>query len=213
MNSDGTNRVDLYHTSLTNYSSPKFSPDGTKLVFVLNDSIYTIGIDGSGKTFLAIGDYPQFTPNGSYIIYFNNDLYRMSIDGNNITNITNGMFPRLYINQWQSFIISPDGLKTAFCIPDSTSTVWDYNLYIIDTDGNNRILLTKIVPIMVFGYIIKFSPNGSRISSDSRGEIYTISLDGSNLTRITQSNDYISSVCPIFAENGEKIVFQQSSSP
>lgn len=68
-NSDGTNRVDLYTTSLNNYSTPKFSPDGIRLLYAVNDSIYTMDTDGSEKTFLAIGNYPQYTPAGTHIIY------------------------------------------------------------------------------------------------------------------------------------------------
>ena len=110
------------------------------------------------------------------------------------------------------FIISPDGLKTAFCVPDSNIGN-RYNLNIIDTNGNNKRFLTEITSSLFSGYFIKFSLDGSEIIFDSSGEIYVINTDGSNLTRLTQSTDYIMSIHPIYTNDGEKIVFQKWCSP
>jgi len=64
-NPDGTGKVTLiddveetYHL----YLPHSWSPDGKKIVYNLDENIYIINIDGSDQTQLAVGFYPQWSP-------------------------------------------------------------------------------------------------------------------------------------------------------
>ena len=67
MNSDGTGKNEIVSTAYKIPSSDEYqqycwSPDGKKIVYSVEDKIYVINIDGSGLTELAIGFYPQWSP-------------------------------------------------------------------------------------------------------------------------------------------------------
>jgi len=63
-NSDGTGITTLieeretYHAYLPHC----LSPDGKKIVYSVDRDIYIVNIDGSGKTWLATGQFPQWSP-------------------------------------------------------------------------------------------------------------------------------------------------------
>ncbi|MFQ6041738.1 MAG: DUF5050 domain-containing protein, partial [Candidatus Poribacteria bacterium] len=83
-------------------ASPKFSPDGKKLVFISNRDgnyeIYMMNADGSEQTRLtdnsATDFMPSFSPDGAKIIFVsdrdgNEELYLMNIDGAQQQRLTN----------------------------------------------------------------------------------------------------------------------------
>jgi Tol biopolymer transport system component len=66
-NSDGTGKH-LIASGIGHYGlgSPSWSPDGSKIVFGVGEeegNIYTINADGTSLTNLALGNYPQWSPN------------------------------------------------------------------------------------------------------------------------------------------------------
>lgn len=64
-NSDGTGKVSLIeNVKVTDYLylPHSWSPDGKKMAYSLNENIYIIGIDGSDRTQLAVGSFPQWSP-------------------------------------------------------------------------------------------------------------------------------------------------------
>ena len=83
-------------------ASPKFSPDGKKLVFISNRDgnyeIYTMNIDGSEQTRLTNNSttdiMPSFPPDGTKIIFVsdrdgNEEIYMMNPDGTTQQRLTN----------------------------------------------------------------------------------------------------------------------------
>jgi len=98
-----------------------WSPDGKKIVYCSdeneNSDIYTIKIDGTGKTQLtsdSANDYsPIFSPNGKKIVYVsdkcgNEDIWVMDSDGKNKVQLTTDSAKDSY-PEW-----SPNGKKIAF---------------------------------------------------------------------------------------------------
>ena len=82
MDSDGNNQTRITHDS-KNYLHPRFSPDGSKIVFysyshAYDDEIYIINSDGSNQINLTNifgnDNHPQFSPDGSKIV-FTSDRY------------------------------------------------------------------------------------------------------------------------------------------
>ena len=111
MDSDGA-----HITQLTNYaggsSASSWSPDGTKIVFSLNASIYTIKPDGtslravitptySHNAYYSGFSHPYFSPTGSYITSVGftsynggqDDVFRATSSGGSLTNVTNTGYP------------------------------------------------------------------------------------------------------------------------
>ena len=128
---------------------PCISPDGSNIVFSSYDNeqknyfISVIDIDGLKKNILTyeIGTYdlaPLYTPDGNNIIFrshrgANYDLYKMSLEGQNLINLTNGS-GHAYFSQF-----SPDGSKILF----NTDRDMYYKIWIMDQDGLNQKQLTS----------------------------------------------------------------------
>ena len=206
MDSNGSNPVNLTHDS-SNYLHPRFSPDGTKIVFYSSsyegDDIFIIDSDGNNLTNLtktiANDNYPQFSPDGSKIVFTsdrdgNREVYIMDIDGNNQLRLTNNSL----LDHAPQF--SPDGSKILFYSVDDQ---WNYYIFTIDCDGNN---LTKLIwqveyahmpnvicsnDYNVYFYGPQYSPDGSKIVfvsysfEEHNWDIYIMNSDGSNQKRLT----------------------------
>ncbi|HRR01213.1 MAG TPA: hypothetical protein P5518_07825 [Candidatus Cloacimonas sp.] len=95
---------------------------------------------------------------------------------------------------------SPDGKWIAYhhFNYDPEDTSYSTGLYIIDTCGNNRRLV-----IAGQAYNPDWSPDGKKIAFNS-GDIFTISPNGENLTRVTNVGK---AFFPSWSPDGEKIAF------
>ena len=89
MDADGQN-ARVVTGSPDRESSPKFSPDGSQIVYESNQNIWIVNADGSNPTQLTFGeaaeDRPAISPDGRMIAYQsttgrNSDIYVMSLDG------------------------------------------------------------------------------------------------------------------------------------
>jgi Tol biopolymer transport system component len=102
-------------------ASPKFSPDGKKLVFISNRDgnyeIYTMNTDGSEQTRLtnnsATDLAPSFSPDGTKIIFVSDrdgdeEIYMMNTDGAQQQRLTNSD------GKDTTPAFSPDGQKIVF---------------------------------------------------------------------------------------------------
>jgi Tol biopolymer transport system component len=178
MNADGSNRTLVTDESKINGRKgqdmdPSFSPNGRQIVFVRDRPI---GSDPS----------TQVT---------NYELYKIRVDGRNLTRITRyGNDPLPYV---QSPVWSPDGSRIAYTYLDSSFE----QIKTIGPDGTGEKTLTD-------GYAPDWSPDGSRIVHlrriDEVGHraVFTMDKDGNDPIQLPVSGGY-----PAYSPDGLKIVF------
>jgi Tol biopolymer transport system component len=220
MNPDGSNRTNV--SNHENFeSSPTWSPDGTKLVFVSlggEDSdlqIYTMNADGSDQTNVSnngADDFgPVWSPDGTKIAFVsrrdgNNEIYVMNANGFNQTRLTNNAAGDS-TPAW-----SPDGTRIAFVSyrDGHLSRFGDPipEIYNMNSDGSNQ---TNISNSPGVDDDPEWSPDGTRIAFHSRrlaecgGEIYVMNADGSNQTCLIEAGGSTDS--PEWSPDGSKIAY------
>lgn len=222
MDSDGNNKVNLSENlSIGTYAGVAIndvSSDGRKILFTYNvtDSIdwhteFTTHImDINGKNVKSLDNsclrplYPQFSPDGSYVVFEatedTDDVYIMNNDGSNIRNITNDIdrdwFPRF----------TPDGSKIIYVSEKNDNM----DIYSINLDGTDKTNLTNDGHLWGADYCI--SSDGSRIvytsSMDGQSNIYMMNIDGTEQLKLTNSHGNGN---PSFSFDNTKVTFISSS--
>ncbi|MEK7273727.1 MAG: DPP IV N-terminal domain-containing protein, partial [Candidatus Desantisbacteria bacterium] len=189
MDADGTNQKRLTYSSKNN-QSPCFSLDARQIIFSSDEEFMVMNIDGTQQRRIEtnlIGRSPQFAPDGTRIIFTkNNQIYMSSNDGSNLAHLTNGLL------QETEPVFSPDGWKIAFTGIDANLQMEGY-LY----DVEQR-TITRLTESFRSDAISSYSPDGKRIAfttdrdGNGKGEIYSMTLDGSLQMRLTNNiaHDY-----------------------
>ena len=89
---DGTGKT-IVKDSIESVVSLDWSPDGNKIIIQhhdINSTLYTINRDGSDYKYIAAGNEPSWSPDGTKICYSkNSDIFFMNADGGDLVNITN----------------------------------------------------------------------------------------------------------------------------
>ena len=149
---------------------------------------------------------PRFSPEGDRIAFTSsqdNDfarlsLYMMDTDGSGLSLLDVGVGP---IISW-----SPDGNEIVYSRVGNHQGSLVSDLYVIGSDGVRRRI--------TFGERAvhpDFSPDGSKIAfvREELGnkDIYIINADGSNLKRLTGSEEFDQSYAPRWSRDGRKIAY------
>jgi len=112
---------------------------------------------------------------------------------------------KVYIGD-QPFFITQDTHQPGK-IAYSTDLDGDFEIYVMNNDGNNR---TRLTDNNAYDDAAAWSPDGSRIAFQSNRDghlnLYVMNHDGSNQTRLTTTNS--SDVNPAWSPDGTKIAFQ-----
>jgi TolB protein len=142
------------------------------------------------------------TPMGSHlgkIAFSFGDIFVMAADGSDLQQLTHSTSAGYESPTW-----SPDGQKIAYLLRSST----DDTLYVMDADGQNQhCLMDSKIRITSFNW----SPDSTRLAySSNRSDtgkgrivISTINVDGSQLRKLTNSDD----TDPSWSPDGKQIAF------
>lgn len=124
---------------------------------------------------------PALSPDGERIAFVgalvSGPLYLMNADGAGVTSLE-----QLYASHpsW-----SPDGDRIAFAKTSRQENIVDSDIYIINADGTGLVNLTG--HLATRDVTPAWSPDGDRIAFASAGDLFVIGVDGTNLTRLTQT--------------------------
>jgi len=198
---DGSNKKQLTFGE-DDLSSPKISPDSTKILYhSLGDyGIYIMDTDGSDQIRIATGMYPCWFPDGTKIAFgHNGDIYTINIDGTEERRITNHNSPDYYPS------VSPDGNRIAYIYYDE--------LHVINIDGTGSVQLTDYPDKDYHCYHPAWSPLGDKIiykldyfnGYNFQDYIYIINPDGTNNIPLTEVGKYYR---PCWSPDGSKIAYE-----
>lgn len=206
MRADGTG-VRRITTDGAGYSFPKMSPDGTRIAFdasrgLPNAQVWIMDADGSDVTRLTHNDvdegYVSWSPDGTKLVFdsFRDgepEIYRVDVDDLGVDRLTDfGEHigdPRL----------SPSGVLLTF----ESGRDGNSEIYVTRADGSDPVRLTDNP---ADDRAPAISPDGLRVvfCSDRGGEreafeLYVMNIDGSELTKITDTGT--SNLYPTFGRN------------
>ncbi len=198
MNADGSHPRNLTQNPAWD-DRPAWSPDGKQIAFTSDRSgtqncpcLYLMNADGSGQTQLTISGQEitayalAWSPDGTRIAVVdpsedNKAIMLIKMDGSSADRIA---------LKAGSVAWSPDGKRLAFGSGQASSTD-NYEIYVMNVDGSNRINLTNS-PATDDNPV--WSPDGKQIAfnsdRDGNQEIYVMNADGSNPTNVSNSPGY-----------------------
>lgn len=135
----------------------------------------------------------------------NQEIYVMNNDGTGQARLTNNPA----IDYLPAF--SPDGRKIAFVsqLSIGSSAV----IKIMNADGTNQVVVTSFA-LSAYPYTynvfrsLSWSPNGRKIAFDEEEDIFTVNIDGSNRTNLT--NHPAMDFAPAWSPDGSRILFISS---
>jgi Tol biopolymer transport system component len=159
----------------TKESSPIFSPDSEKMVYMKGSQVYVANADGSDQTQLAddmrYTATPTFSPNSKKVAFVTDtpggpdstDLYVIDVDATDLTHLTHntkrfgeGYSIQEHIHEGGGILFSPDSKKIAFVLYQIVHT--------------------------------PYTPSGHRdVRVPVRYDMYVENVDGTGLTRLTHT--------------------------
>jgi Tol biopolymer transport system component len=215
MDADGQDQVQVTHDNGID-DGPQFSPNGRRIIYSKDNlptadrhnprrvSIFTIRPDGTDKRLLVHGGYatwPEYSPDGKRIVFVGSPegrhadgIWTIDSDGSRPHRLTNPAadHPGQYIyDEYPDW--SPDGRHIAFlrCNGEYSIHGCGGDVYLIRADGSYEHPIKAISGENPPA----FSPRGNRIAltafqnDGDCGDIYTISLSGSDRRAITHNCD------------------------
>ncbi|HXI33128.1 MAG TPA: PKD domain-containing protein [Gemmatimonadales bacterium] len=182
MNDDGTGKTRLTLGNANFERSPAWSPGCAKIAYTLENQVYVMNPDASGRIQLGEGFHPAWSPDGSRIAFMSDradyslwQIYVMNADGTGQVALTN-----TYSNEdypaW-----SPDGTQIAF---ESNRT--PVGTYIMSADGSGPTYFTDGAWDTRAAW---FASSGSPPQNQPPVAAFTASCSGLSCTFISQSSD------------------------
>jgi hypothetical protein len=197
MTSSGGSQTNLTANAAVD-TSPAVSSEGTRVAFVRNGSITTMGIDGTAvSAALAVGDDPAWQPGqaaSARIAYVVGAVINtMTPSGSDLQMIVAGTQPA-----W-----SPDGSEIAY-----TSTG---DIYVVGVNAAGTAAIgspTNLTQSPAIDSEPAWSPDGTKLAFISDGDIFVIDADGMGQMRLTTTS--FVEAGPTWSPDGATIAFTRT---
>jgi Tol biopolymer transport system component len=185
-------------------STPAWSHDGTRLVWIYHGNLWTVRADGTGDRQLVAGvsppraslddsRRPSWSPDDSRLVFEDaqgqRGVYRVDATGGGLRHLASGTAPA-----W-----SPDGTRIAF--------VRGTGVYSIAPDGGGERKLTTVERATAGP--LSWSPDSTRIAVARGGDIYSVRADGAGETRLTAGTG--PEAHPSWSADGARIAYTDGS--
>jgi Tol biopolymer transport system component len=134
------------------FSSPEFSPDGSKIVYASGRHIWVYELETGTRTQMVTGHQPSWHPNGEKIVFvrkagevgdgITTSIWMMDSDGTNLTQLISSGEEAAY--QYPN--ISPDSQRIVYTRAsvqnDRTGELDEEDIWVADIDGTGATQLT-----------------------------------------------------------------------
>ena len=205
-------------TDFESVAIPRWSPDGSQVLFsVPGDwNLYTIYPDGS--EFTQVTDFrsnnADWSPDGSQIVFQSDhdnepedtpDIYIMDIDGENLTELVDLPEQYDFYPRW-----SPDGSQIIFI----SSRSGNFEVWLMNADGSNLTQFTESETPVINA---TWSPDAeylvfTQITSNSTTALFIIDKEGSPDSIFQLTDGEFFDTNPVWSPDGEMIVFSSDRS-